>query len=112
MNERDWADCFSRDVDSLLSEAGRTDSEPTPTEYRQALDLAHTLAIARAPATRPGLILADEPTGELDTSTGRQILALFRRLAEQEGVTVLVATHDAPRMNTPIGCTICRMAGS
>lgn len=44
MNERAWADCFSRDVDSLLSEAGRTDSEPLPTEYRQALDLARILA--------------------------------------------------------------------
>jgi hypothetical protein len=44
MNEQDWADRFSRDVDSLLNEAGRVDSEPTPTEYRQALDLAHTLA--------------------------------------------------------------------
>jgi hypothetical protein len=44
MNERDWAERFSRDVDGLLSEAGRTDSEPTPTEYRQALDLARTLA--------------------------------------------------------------------
>jgi len=44
MNERDWADCFSRDVDSLLNEAGWTDSEPTPTEYRQAFDLARTLA--------------------------------------------------------------------
>jgi hypothetical protein len=45
MNEQDWADRFSRDVGSLLNEAGRTDSEPLPTEYRQALDLAHTLAM-------------------------------------------------------------------
>jgi len=44
MNERDWADRFSRDVDSILNEAGRTHSEPMPTEYRQALDLARTLA--------------------------------------------------------------------
>ncbi len=44
MNERDWADRFNCDVDGLLNDAGRTDSEPTPTEYRQALDLAHTLA--------------------------------------------------------------------
>lgn len=44
MDEQDWADRFSRDVDTLLNEAGRMDSEPTPTEYRQALDLAHTLA--------------------------------------------------------------------
>jgi len=43
-DERDWADRFSRDVDGLLNEAGRTDSEPRPTEYRQALDLARTLA--------------------------------------------------------------------
>ncbi|MDY6876214.1 MAG: DUF4367 domain-containing protein [Chloroflexota bacterium] len=42
-NEQDWADRFSRDVDNLLNEAGQMDSEPTPTEYRQALDLAHTL---------------------------------------------------------------------
>lgn len=44
MNEQDWADRFSHDVDNLLNEARRMDSEPTPTEYRQALDLAHTLA--------------------------------------------------------------------
>jgi ABC-type lipoprotein export system ATPase subunit len=52
------------------------------------------VGIARALANRPDLILADEPTGELDSTTGRQILALFRRVVEQEGVTVLVATHD------------------
>jgi len=44
MNEQDLADRFSHDVDSLLNRAGRTDSEPMPTEYRQALDLARTLA--------------------------------------------------------------------
>lgn len=44
MNEQDWADRFSRDVDGLLNEAGRTDSEPLPAEYHQALDLARTLA--------------------------------------------------------------------
>jgi hypothetical protein len=44
MNEQDLADRFSRDVDSLLSEAGRMDCEPTPTEYHQAFDLARTLA--------------------------------------------------------------------
>jgi putative ABC transport system ATP-binding protein len=52
------------------------------------------VAIARALATQPDLILADEPTGELDTTTGRQIFSLLRRVAEVEGITVLTATHD------------------
>ena len=52
------------------------------------------VAIARAIAPRPGLLLADEPTGELDSATGEQILHLFRRIADQEGTTVLIATHD------------------
>jgi ABC-type lipoprotein export system ATPase subunit len=52
------------------------------------------VAIARALATRPDLILADEPTGELDTTTGRQVFALLRRVVEAEGIAVLLATHD------------------
>jgi ABC-type lipoprotein export system ATPase subunit len=52
------------------------------------------VAIARALATRPDLILADEPTGELDSATGRQIFALFRYIVEYEGITVLMSTHD------------------
>ena len=52
------------------------------------------VAIARAIAPRPSLILADEPTGQLDTTTGQQILRLFRRIADQEGTTILIASHD------------------
>ena len=52
------------------------------------------VAIARALATHPALILADEPTGELDSATGRQILALFRYIVEHEGITIIMATHD------------------
>lgn len=52
------------------------------------------VAIARALANRPRLILADEPTGELDTTTSRDILALFRRIVETEGVTILMTSHD------------------
>jgi putative ABC transport system ATP-binding protein len=52
------------------------------------------VAIARALAPRPALILADEPTGELDTATGRQILQLFRQIVNQEQTTILIASHD------------------
>jgi putative ABC transport system ATP-binding protein len=51
------------------------------------------VAIARALANRPAVILADEPTGELDADTGRGILDLFRRLA-LDGATLVVVTHD------------------
>jgi putative ABC transport system ATP-binding protein len=51
------------------------------------------VAIARALANRPALLFADEPTGELDLSTGRQILELFR-LMNADGMTIVVVTHD------------------
>jgi ABC-type lipoprotein export system ATPase subunit len=52
------------------------------------------VAIARAIAPRPPLLLADEATGELDTETTHDILALFRRIVSEEGATLLLATHD------------------
>ena len=52
------------------------------------------VAIARALAIRPEIILADEPTGELDSGTGWQILELFARIVEEEGVTVITVSHD------------------
>ena len=52
------------------------------------------VAIARALANRPDLLLADEPTGQLDSQTGRGIMVLLQRLVLGEGLTAIVATHD------------------
>jgi lipoprotein-releasing system ATP-binding protein len=53
------------------------------------------VAIARAAANHPRVILADEPTGNLDTKTGADVIGLLAGLAAQHGATVIVATHDA-----------------
>jgi putative ABC transport system ATP-binding protein len=53
------------------------------------------VAIARALANTPRLLIADEPTGQLDRETGRSVMRLLRAVIAAEGVTALVATHDA-----------------
>ncbi len=53
------------------------------------------VTIARALAGRPELLIADEPTGQLDSETGRQIMRLLRTVVRSEGITALVATHDS-----------------
>ena len=58
------------------------------------------VAIARALATRPRLLLADEPTGQLDAETGKRIMRLLRSVVRSEGVTALVATHDPTLVDT------------
>jgi putative ABC transport system ATP-binding protein len=52
------------------------------------------VAIARALVNRPSLILADEPTGNLDTKTSIEILGVFQRLNESQGITIMLVTHE------------------
>jgi ABC-type lipoprotein export system ATPase subunit len=52
------------------------------------------VAIARALMAGPKILVADEPTGNLDRTTGESIIALFKRLAAEEGLTVLLTTHN------------------
>jgi len=52
------------------------------------------VAIARALITRPEVVFADEPTGALDSQTGREVLALLREVVDQDGHTVVMVTHD------------------
>lgn len=52
------------------------------------------VAIARALITRPALILADEPTGALDSRTSKEVMEVFRRLNADEGMTTVIVTHD------------------
>lgn len=52
------------------------------------------VAIARALATEPEFLLADEPTGHLDTENSQEILSVFKQLNQEDGLTVIVATHD------------------
>jgi putative ABC transport system ATP-binding protein len=78
----------------LLGQVGLSPDKHTRKPTRLSGGEQQRVAIARAIANRPSLILADEPTGNLDSQTGANIIALLRGLATAENTTVIAVTHD------------------
>ncbi len=83
-----------RRAKELLEQVGLTDAQMRRKPSRLSGGQQQRVAIARALANKPSLILADEPTGNLDTTTGKKIFDLLHSLARTENATIIAVTHD------------------
>jgi putative ABC transport system ATP-binding protein len=90
LDESNIDEAFIEDIMSALGIAAKVSQMPTTLSGGQQ----QRVAIARALSTRPAIILADEPTGNLDSKTSRSVIALMRTMAEKYHQTMAIVTHN------------------
>jgi putative ABC transport system ATP-binding protein len=106
-----YRDVPKRERDSIVCDAldrfhivGKKDLYPSQLSGGQQ----QLVGVARALVARPALILADEPTGNLHSDQGREIMQLFRKLNQEDGVTIVQVTHSSE--NAAFGSRVVRLA--
>ncbi len=91
----DEANQRGRDLLTQVGLGDRYDHKPSELSGGQQ----QRVAVARALANNPAIILADEPTGNLDLTTGEEIIGLLKQMSAERGVTIISATHDFKMLN-------------
>ena len=100
-------DAAARSLLDAVGLGGRQDHRPRELSGGEQ----QRVAIARALSNKPHLLLADEPTGNLDSHTSRDILGTLKNLNEREGKTIIIVTHDASLADTYANRTITLLDG-